>query len=320
MRLPPLTALLLVATIAQGSSCRETPSDVRIGVLVWPPYELFYLARDLGHYDDVDVQLVDYHTPAEAMRAYQNDVIDGVALTTDFLLQVSEREEGHRAVLVIDYSAGGDCLIAQPGIRAIADLRGKTIGLEMSTLGQHMLTRALESAQIELDDVELRFYDMPDHAAAYRSGEVDALITYEPVRTHLLDDGGSLLFDSTAIPTEISDVLFFREALIDERQETLRAVVDGYFAALDYLHREPELAATLRAPREGVSPEQFLHALTLVRLPDREENQRLLGGDAPGLILDAARIRDILVRAGKVSPGLSLVELTDDRLVRDHDG
>lgn len=311
--------VIQVAGIATTVGCTRQQPRIRLGLLVWPPYEMFYLARSLGYYDDVAVELVDYRTPAEALRAYQNGVVDGVAMTLDFLVQIAEREPGHRAVLVIDYSHGGDCVIGRPGITTPAELRGRTIGLEMSTLGRFMLARTLESAGLGLDDVELRFVDVPDHGKAYDSGAVDAVVTYEPVRTELLASGGNLVFDSTKIPGEIADVLFVRDALIASHGPTLRAVVDGYFQALTYTRSHPEDAAARCASREGLTPEQYIDALALVRMPDRAENRALLGGPAPGLVATAERILELLVRTGEVSRRLDPSDLVDDRLVRSDD-
>tara|TARA_R110002094_G_scaffold28125_7_gene41116 strand:+ start:223 stop:1185 length:963 start_codon:yes stop_codon:yes gene_type:complete len=318
IRFHVLAAVLAAAMLTAG--CTRQQPRIRLGLLVWPPYEMFYLARDLGCYDGVAVELVDYHTPAEALRAYQNGVVDGVAMTLDFLMQISEREAGHRAILVIDYSHGGDCVIARPGIAGLADLHGKTIGLEMSALGQFMLARTLEFAGLKSEDVELKFLDIPDHMAAYNSGSVDAVITYEPVRTELLASGGNLVFDSTKIPNEIADVLFVRDSLIAARGPTLQAIVDGYFAAMAHLAAQPEDAAARCAGREGLTPVQFLDAMNLVRMPSREENQSLLGGQAPGLVATAERTLEILIRSGQVSKPLPLFDLVDDHLVRSDDG
>ncbi len=309
--------LLWVLLVAVLVGCqRETEAPIRLGILVWPPYETFFLARDLGHYDDVAVELVEYRTPAEVLRAYQNEVLDGVAMTTDFLLQLSTIDSDHRAVLVIDSSSGGDVLLGQSDISDIRELRGRKIGVEMSTLGQLMLPRSLQSADLRPSDVELVFLDVPDHEAAFAARKVEAVVTYEPVRTQLLGQGATLLFDSSRIPNEIVDVLFVRESVLDAREPTLRRVVDGYFSALEHLHKSPRDAADRIAPREKLKPEEFLAALELVHLPDRAENQKLLGGETPGLISNFQRILPVLVENQKVADTLDLQNLTDDRLVR----
>lgn len=309
------SCVLIVVLLA---GCFESPrTPVRIGLVVWPPYEIFFLAQDLGYYDDLDVELVQYGTPAEALRAYQNGLLDGVAMTTDFFLQTAAHEEGHRTVLVIDESAGGDVLVAQQGIESAHDLVGRRIALEMSILGQFTLARALHLGGVSIDDVELAFADIPEHEDLFVRGEVDAVVTYEPVRTQLLDRGAALLFDSSSIPGEIVDVLFVRESLVDGRQDALRGLVDGFFRARDRLLAEPLLMAERVASREGLTPAQYIAALELVELPDRAENQRLLGGEFPELRRTFEKILPVLIEHQKITPDLDITDLTDDRIVRD---
>lgn len=307
-----LTLLLLLAPVG----CAPEPAaPVRIGLLVWPPYETFFLAQDLGYYDDVDVQLIDYHTPAEVLRAYENGVVDAAAMTTDFLMQVASRGSGHRAVLVIDVSLGGDALIAQPEFTDVASLRGKRVGLEMSTLGQLMLARALESGGVAVDEIDARYIDIPDHREAFEKGEIDAVVTYDPVRTELLAGDGVRLFDSSQIPGQIVDVLFVKSEILTSRERTLRRVVDGYFRALDYLREEPNDAANRVAAREGLSPEDYLAALDWVELPDRAENQRWLAADAPRLVTNFESILPVMIANRKTSADTDLGSLIDGRLV-----
>lgn len=47
-------------------------------------------------------------------------------------------------------------MAARPGIGSLAELRGRRVGLTLSTLGPYVLSRALEQAGLSLDDVEVR--------------------------------------------------------------------------------------------------------------------------------------------------------------------
>ena len=60
-------ALLLGALLLALAACGSEPKEpLRIGVNVWPPFELLYLARARGYFDaeKVDVDLVDFSSPA----------------------------------------------------------------------------------------------------------------------------------------------------------------------------------------------------------------------------------------------------------------
>ena len=276
---------------------------------------MFHLARSLGYYDGVAIEIVDYQTPAEAIRAYQNDVIDAVAMTTHFLLQVAGRESGHRAVLVIDESMGGDALVARPGIASLADLRGRAIGVEMSVLGEVVLARALTAANLQPGDVRVVSVDLPDQVAAFAAGQIDAAITYEPFKTQLEALGGRVLFASDAMPGEITDVLFTRERSIRSHRATLQALVDGFFRAVDYLQQHPDDAGSRCAAREGVTRQAFRASLAGTTLVGRDENRDLLAGRHPGLVARLRSSHTLLRRLGHVPGHVAVEDLVDGRLV-----
>lgn len=313
LRCAALGALTLAAALAHGCGTHAAaPAPLRLGLLVWPPYELFVIAEQLGAYDDAALQLVDFQTPADLIRAYQNETVDIVAMTGDFFLQVQSIEPEHQVVLLIDYSTGGDAVVGRAGVEVAADLRGKRVGVERSVLGQLMLTRMLEHAGLTLDDVEVVYLDMPEHAEAFGTGAIDAVVTYEPMSAQMLALGGHLLFDSTQLSVEVADVLFTRRKHVAARAADLQALIDGYFVALDYLRAEPRAAAALCVERHGVDIDTFLASFEQVHVPDRAENAALLSGaasgDLPSLRESLERSLPVLVAIGAVPADFELAD------------
>ncbi len=98
------------------------------------------------------------------------------------------------------------------------------------------------------------------HVDAYLQGRVDALVTFEPMRSILLDRGARVLFDSTQIPGEIVDVLAVREDFLERHPERVTELVAGWSRAVAYAKTAPMKAAQLMAPRENLTPEAFLKA------------------------------------------------------------
>ena len=58
---------------------------LRIGTNVWIGSEPLYLARELGHLDPNTVQLVEYPSASEVLRAFRNQAIDGMVISLDEL-------------------------------------------------------------------------------------------------------------------------------------------------------------------------------------------------------------------------------------------
>lgn len=265
---------LLVSTLV---GCIQKPPDpLRVGFIVWPGYESLYLARDLGYYKDTPIRLVDYPSNSEVIRAFRNQNLQAAALTLYEALLVAETEPSVRVVLILDSSNGADAIIAKPEIKTLQAIKGKRVGVESGALGAFILTRALEEVDLMPKDVQIVSLGLSEHEQAFKRKKVDAVVTSEPTRSKLLADGANLLFDSSQIPGEILDVLVVREELLNKQPSAVQDLLDGYFSALNYLKENPQDAARRIAPREGVTPNQFLKSLEGLVIHDLQENKEIL--------------------------------------------
>jgi len=120
----PAQVLLLAAFVAVLLSACDVfkPRPLRIGILVWPPNELAFIAREQDLYDGANIELVDFESPAVAGRTYRDGVIYAVMLTIDYVLELSAQESGHRIALVIDASNGGDVRLARERTDSLGQL------------------------------------------------------------------------------------------------------------------------------------------------------------------------------------------------------
>jgi NitT/TauT family transport system substrate-binding protein len=117
-------------------ACTQTPQPIfKIGTNMWPGYEPLYLARALNHLDSQKVQLVEFTSTSEVIRAFRNGTIDGAAVTLDETLLIIEAGIDAKVILVFDVSAGGDVIVGKPEIRSMAEARGKRVGFENTALG-----------------------------------------------------------------------------------------------------------------------------------------------------------------------------------------
>lgn len=306
---------LLVVTAQLG--CVEPPSrPLRVGVVLWPAYELFFLAEAEGFYEGADLALVSFRSPAEAVRAYRSGLLDAAPLTLEYALHLEAEDPGHSVILVLDESIGGDAVIAQPGFRQASDLRGHRVAVEASALGAYFLRRFLELSELDAESVELVSADYAHQEELFRSGGADAVITFEPVRSRLLALGGNEVFSSLQVPGEILDVLVAPDRILEERPEPLLSLVAGWFRAREVLGARPLEAARVMAPREGLSAEEFLLALEGARLLGLEENLRLLASPDPELASAVRRLSDRLVAYGMVTATVPPEDLLRDDVIQ----
>ena len=283
----------MIILVYEGN-CNESTQTSRnqgpllLGTNVWPGYEPFYLARARGYYQPQDIRLVEYSTATRVIKAFRNSAIHAAALTLDEILLLHEREVEVKIILICDISQGGDAILARPGFPTLKKLKGRRIGVEHTALGAYVLTRAMQLSGMFKKDVKIIPLEVDEHESAYLKGEVDAVVTFEPVKSRLLDAGARLIFDSRQISGEIVDALIVSPEVLRDRRPQLKKLLSGWFRTLRYMNENPKAAAKMSVGRLRLSPEAILKSYEGLKLPNLSENQKLLLGERPPL-LDSMR-------------------------------
>lgn len=296
--------LLLLCTLLLTACNASTPHPLRLVHNNWPGYEPLVLAQHLGIYRGVEVVNFRVASATDALLAFEHQHADVVALTLDEALTLQGRyPEPLLIIAVLDISNGADAIIARGDIRSIDDLRGRRVGVETSAVGAYLLTRALEGAPgLELGEIEVIPLKYHQHQEAFTTGQVDAVVTFEPVKTELLKRGGSVIFDSRSLKNEIVDVLLTRASYAQSRPDTLRALLTGYFATLERVAQDPQRYLPVMAGLEGVSADIFTRSLSGIEVPALQANHHLLSGERPELAQTMALVRQFMTRQ-RVIPG-----------------
>jgi NitT/TauT family transport system substrate-binding protein len=304
-----------MAAGALVAACDRRARPLTVGLHFWPANDLYFLAEHLGYYEGEPLRIADYSSAEQGLQAFRNHVADLYPCTLDEALLLASAVPDARIVQVLDDSYGADAILAQPSITSVAGLRGLKVGYEASALGAYVLSRGLELAGLTPADVVLVYMPIDEHERAFRERRVDAVVTYEPIRSRLLAAGARSLFDSRQIPGEIVDVLVTRAATLDREEAAVKALVRGWFRAADVLRSQPDAASDALSPRMHLPPEQVLDTFSGIRLASLAENRRLLQGAPPPLAKTARRLLDIMSsnRLLEVAPDLSV--LFDARIV-----
>ena len=305
-----LTVLACLALALNLIGCaREPEPPLRIGTNIWIGSEPLYLARELGHLDPKVVQLVEYPSASEVLRAFRNQAIDGMVISLDELFGLAVDGLQPRVILAVDVSHGADAVVGRPGMRTMKDLKGKRVAVEGGALGAFVLSRALTLNEMQTSDVDIVHLESDEQPSAFEKGQVDGAVTFDPFRAQFLRAGATILFDSTQIPGEIVDLVAVRATVLDKQPKAVQALLVGWFRAIDYLRREPKDAARRMGIRQQATGEQFLEALRGLHIPSREENLKMLGGDLPGLVVTGSRLMELMLEAKLLRTGLKIEEV-----------
>lgn len=298
---------VLLICLSLSACSFDYSESLRVGTNLWVGYEPLYLARSIGALPDNSVRLVELPATTDVIHALRSQTLEAAALTLDEVLSQLADGVDLRVVLVMDYSDGGDVLIGHDTVSRLEELRGHRIGYENSAVGALMLDAALEAGHLTPGDITLVPLTPDQHVAAFLSGRVDAVVTFEPARTQLLEHGATVLFDSSRIPGRIIDVLAVRGDVADTQPKQVQALLDGWFRALAYMQVERSSAVSQMSIRHQITPEIFAVSLSGLRFVGLEENRQLLAALEPGLQQRADALARLMVQRGLLPdvPGLN---------------
>jgi NitT/TauT family transport system substrate-binding protein len=276
---------------------------VTIAINPWPGYEFLYLAQQKGFFaaSGANVEMVQLMSLGDAQRAYVNGRVDGLSSTLIEAVQ-AEHLGGQplQVVLVADYSNGGDVILASREIENVAQLKGKTVGCEVSSLGIVMLQRALSKAGLSLSDVTVLNTEQSAGQELLDQGRIDAFVSYSPFSVNVLKDSRyHTIFSSAEIPFEIIDTVAIASSVLEQHPHLVASIHQAWQMALDYSAHHPDEAHEIMARREGISVEDFREVLSTLALLDINKQRELFSN--PQIIEASAKsVCDTLVQLGSL--------------------
>lgn len=294
--------------------CAEPEPALNVGTIVFPGYELLFLAREKGWLPTRRIRLVELVSSTDNLRALADGKCDAITLTLDEALSARAEGVDLRIVAVLDLSVGADALMVRPNIATLPQLRGRRIGVEDSAMGVVMFDAVLEAAGLRVEDVLKVPYTAERSVAMFQAGQVDAAVTFEPWVSQLEESGALRLFDSRRIPNRIVDVLAVRSEAIARRAQAVAELVAGHFKALELWRSQPKDASVLMAARLQVDAEAVPAAFKGLDLPDAARNRDLLRVGGP-IAASAMAVQRILVERRVLRQAAEVQAIFDTRFL-----
>lgn len=290
-----LSMLSTVAAIPLLSKCSGVTEPLTVASHVWSGYELLFLARREGWLSEQNVTLIETLSTADSVQALISGKAQGAALTLDEVLRVRARGIPLTCVLVFDVSAGADMVLAKTELNSLAELTGKRIGVEPSSLGALMLYKLLQAANVDKSAIIPVEVDYDQHIAAWNQGQIDIIITFEPVASQLLAQGAYKIFDSRKTPDTIFDVLAVKSDVLKSHAAQIKHLVAAHFLARHYFYHNQQDAAYKMAVRMNISAADVLNGFRGLNLPNEHANVQYLAPQQSTLLLAANTLSTLMV-------------------------
>ncbi|MGC1306079.1 MAG: ABC transporter substrate-binding protein [Phormidesmis sp.] len=263
------------------SASADAPSmSLTLGSIPWAGQVPMYIAQDKGFYEEegLDFELRLFGAGSEYIAAFLSDQLDAVAPVTSEAVLIKAQGKDYRIVMVQDNSVGIDGILAKDSITSIEDFKGQKVAVETSAVGYFFLLQVLKEAGLSKDDITAVNTEPSAAAAAFQSDNVDIAVTYAPFLQEAADatEDGRIIYDSSQMPTAISDLYVFDTAYVEENPEAVQAFVNATLRGLEYLKENPEEGIEIGAAVLEMDAADLESDLSGLELPDKETNLAML--------------------------------------------
>ncbi|NJR52260.1 MAG: ABC transporter substrate-binding protein [Leptolyngbyaceae cyanobacterium CSU_1_3] len=317
----PATFIQTTTETESAQAATTGLETIDLGFSAWPGWFPWQVALDRGIFkaNDAPVTLKWFDGYLESISTLTAGQIDANSQTLGDTVSSVAGGADQVVVLVNDNSTGNDKVIVRGEIKTVADLKGKKVAAEEGTVDHFLLLLGLKKAGMTPQDIQFVPLETGKAAAAFAAGQVDACAVFAPFTTQALKRPGSQeLFSSKDFPGAISDHLVVNRKFIYQHPDKVQALVNAWFATLDYLKTNQDSAYEIMAKRAGVPLEEYKQYADGTRLFSLEENLKAFqpGNTMTSLLYAANEMSQFLIDVGlsKTKPNTTL--LFDDRFVK----
>ncbi|MGV0023391.1 aliphatic sulfonate ABC transporter substrate-binding protein [Phormidesmis priestleyi] len=295
--------------------------QVRLGFSAWPGWFPWQVSQEKGIFqqNNVSVDLKWFDGYLESINTLTAGQIDANSQTLGDTVSSMTGGADQVIVLVNDNSTGNDKVIVRDGINSVADLKGKKVAAEEGTVDHFLLLQGLRKAGLSPKDIQFVPLETGKAAAAFVGGQVDAVAVFAPFTTQALKRSGSKeLFSSKEFPGAISDHLVFTRKFVDANPDKVQAMVDSWFATIDFINANSDAAIAIMAKRAGVSVEDYKQYADGTKIFTIAENLKAFqpGNDMTSLSFAATEMSKFLTEVGLAKSAPDTSKLLDDRFVK----
>ena len=269
------------STVEETSTTKtEESPTLTIGYSDWPGWVAWEVAIQKGFFKEAGVDVkFEWFEYVPSMDAFAAKKLDGVCMTNGDTLVTGATGGKGVMVLINDYSNGNDMVVAAPGIESIADLKGKSVGVETGFVSHLLLNNGLKKAGLMESDVTLVNVPTDQTPQTLASGDVSAIVAWQPNSGQALKAvaGSKSVYSSADEPGLIYDVLAVSPESLNKNRGEWVKVLKAWYMAVDFI-KDPatrDEAIAIMASRVELKPEEYAPFLKGTYLLSLDEAKKI---------------------------------------------
>jgi len=241
--------------------------SIYVGWMPWPyGAEAGVIKKWADKYGiEIEVRQADY---IPSIEAYVAGKADACPMTNMECLDMPAASGIDNTVVIVgDFSNGNDVLYTRDNL-AVPQLRGKEVTLVELSVSHYLLVRALELKGNGLLEKDVKILNTSDADIApvfIANKSQKAVVTWNPMALEIEQTPGvKRIFDSSAIPGEILDLLVIKTAVLKKNPALGKALTGAWFEMMATMSGRTPAAEKMigrMAELSGTTPASFKQQL-----------------------------------------------------------
>ena len=215
--------------------------SIYVGWMPWGYADEAGIVKKWADKYDITIEVKQFNDYVESINQFTAGAYDAVTITNmDALSIPAAGGVDTTAVIVGDFSNGNDALILKDKDK-LDEIKGQRVNLVEFSVSHYLLARALESIGAQERDVKVINTSDADMAAAYKTADVTAVVTWKPIVTTILESpDANLVFDSSQIPGEIIDLMVANTEVLKDNPKFGKALAGIWYDTMKALENDPK--------------------------------------------------------------------------------
>jgi NitT/TauT family transport system substrate-binding protein len=298
----------------------SSPSPLRVALIPWLGWGSVQIADVKGFFKEegIEVEQTVFQTVSEINTALLSGKVDLAWLVALDLLVLAEKKPDLKFIYACDYSGEVDAVVGY-GIDTPDDLKGKKFAREDIPYEVVFTGEYLKSVDISEKDVQILSMAVPDAAAAFVAGKVDATAIYEPFIGKALKErpGSKVLYTAKGTNTIVNGLAGSAKVLEDRRSDVvayLRAINKGIKFSTENAPEANEIVAKWT----GITAKEVAEQLSKVKLLDMAQNNSIVfnANDPLNVMKSIDAAAPLLMKASKIAKAPKGETLVDASFVK----
>src|SRR5882724_2595543 len=268
-----------LAAVVQAPAQAAPKKDFKVAWSIYVGWMPWGYAADAGivkKWADkygLTIEVKQFNDYVESVNQYTAGSFDAVTITNmDTLSIPAAGGVDTTSIIMGDFSNGNDAIILKEK-SDLAAIKGQKINLVEFSVSHYLLARALETKKLAEKDIKVVNTSDADLAAAYKTPEVTAVVTWNPIVSEILGSkDAKKVFDSSQIPGEIMDLMVANTAVVKENPDFAKALVGIWYetiAKMNSAGAEGKAAKEAMAKASGTDLAGFDAQLATTKLFDK---------------------------------------------------